>query len=120
MRQSTLILAVLAVAAGCAPKQEQLDTTPLPAVAVACQEPYVEIINRTSKPLDIYQYVGGIPLLVGQVSSTTNRLSLIGTPAERQYGAMYATVDGQRVSQAAGSAKNTGSVQLTRKCAKSS
>jgi hypothetical protein len=103
--------------AACTPKEEKLDTTPLPAVAVACQEPYVEIINRTSKPLDIYQYVGGIALLVGQVSSTTNRLSLIGTPAEREYGGLYAMVDGQRVT---GGFNKAGSVQLTRKCGKSS
>src|SRR4051812_30694702 len=118
MRQYSIILGGLMTAAACAPqKPELLDTTPIPtAEAPACADPYVEIINRTNKPIDVYQYVGGVPYLVGQATSSTTRLTLLGTAAERQPGALYAMSDGQRLSQAAGSAKNSGAVQLTRKC----
>jgi hypothetical protein len=121
MRPSFLFTAPLFVAAACASSQpELLDLTPIPSTPVSCADPYVEIVNRTNKPLDIYGYVGAVPQLLGQVSSTSSRLSLIGTPHERQTGGMYATVDGQRIASQAGRARNTGAVVLTRKCGKAS
>lgn len=119
MRDIFALLALAGVGA-CAPSNRTIDTTPLPVTEAACREPYVEIVNHTSKPLEIYGYVGGGPVLLGEVSSTATRLTLKGTPMERQSGAIYAqAADGTRLSGAAGRAKNAGSVQLTRKCAAS-
>jgi hypothetical protein len=113
-------LSVLAIGiAACAPSARTIDTTPIPVTENACPNPYVEIVNHTSKPLEIYGYVGGGPVLLGEVSSTATRMTLMGTPMERQSGAMYAqSANGQRLSGGAGNAKSSGSVQLTRKCGK--
>jgi hypothetical protein len=117
------VLSILALvgAAACGASTRPIDTTPLPVNEPACADPYVQIVNHTSQPLEIYGYVGGTTVLLGEVSSTANRLTLMGTPLERQAGTMYAkTPGGQRVTQSPGLAKNSGSVQLTRKCGKTS
>ncbi len=111
MKRRSLML-VLAAAAACASNSGTIGLPPSANSAPAeCDDPYIEVVNRTGKPLDIYGMVGSSGLFLGQVASTDNRLSLIGTPLERQYGSIYAMADGRRLGL-----NSTGSVQLTRKC----
>lgn len=110
------ILATSIVLAGCASHGRAPQDEPFVGQSDACTEPYVQIANGSKSPLEIYGYVNGGPILLGRVNANETRLSLLGTPLERDSAAVfYATAGGTRVSTTPGTSHN-GSVTLTRRC----
>ena len=95
--------------------------SPAPANALQCDggEPYLDIVNLSNGPIDVYAYANNVQdSFIGTAGPSETRLSLVGTPLEHVSGYAYAVPTGAPSNSVAVNDTRR-SVILTRKCDRS-